>query len=91
MNVTNVSDLRKNTKKYLDRIVEDDDILILSRNKGKSVVIMTMDRFNSGMDTTAYLNSSKINREHLEKGMADIKAGRTFVKTEKELRKYEQA
>jgi antitoxin YefM len=86
MNVTTISDLRKNTKKYLDQIVQDDDILVLSRSGGKSVVIMPMRLFNTGMDATAYLNSSKANREHLEKGIADIKAGRTAAKTTEELR-----
>lgn len=89
MNITTISDLRKNAKKYLDQIVEDEDILVLSRPAGKSVVIMPIKLFNTGMDTTAYLNSSKANREHLEKGLEDIKAGKTIKRTVAELRKYE--
>ncbi len=88
MNVTTISDLRKNTKKYFDRVVADQDVLVVSRGQGKSVVVMTMEQYNN-MDATDYLNSSKVNREHLERGMANVKAGKTFVKTMEELRQYE--
>jgi antitoxin YefM len=91
MNVTTISDLRKNAKKYVDQVVNDDDIVVLSRPKGKVVVMVTMERFSQGMDTTAFLNSSKANREHLERGMADVEAGRTFKKSMAELKQYEQS
>ena len=89
MKVTTVSDLRKNAKRYLDQVVEDDDVLVVSRPKGESVVIVGMDRFSQGMDTTALLMSSKANREHIERGISDVRAGRTVKKTMEELRKYE--
>jgi antitoxin YefM len=88
MIVATISELRKNAKQYFDQIVEDQDILVISRGKGRSIVAMPLDRFND-MDTTDYLNSSKANREHLEKGIAQDRAGKTIKKTMEELRQYE--
>jgi antitoxin YefM len=89
MTVTSVSDLRKNAKKYLDYVVDEDDILVIPRKKGKSVVMIDMERFSEGMDTTAYLMSSKANREHLERGMANVREGKTFKVDLEELKKNE--
>jgi antitoxin YefM len=88
MNVATISDFRKNTKRYLDTMIKDNDILVISRAEGRSVVMMPLDRYND-MDTTDYLNSSKANREWLEKSMAELKAGKTIKKTMEELRQYE--
>ncbi len=88
MQVTSISDFRKNTKRYIDQMIADEDILVISRTQGKSVVVMLLDRYND-MDTTDYLNSSKANREWLEKGLAEARAGKTIKKTLEELRAYE--
>ncbi len=88
MNVASISELRKNTKKYLDQIVNDQDILVVSRSKGKSVVVLPMERFND-MDTTDYLNSSKANRERLEESIAQARSGKLIKKTLEELKQYE--
>ncbi len=75
MNVTSISKFRKDTKSYFDRVIDDKDVLLITRNDGQTVVVMTLDQYNSKVETD-YLNSSPANRKHLEKSIASLRAGR---------------
>lgn len=75
MNVTTISKFRKNAKSYFDQIIEDKDTLLITRSDGQTVVVMTLDDYNSKVETD-YLNSSEANRKHLEKSIAQAKAGK---------------
>ena len=75
MNVTSISKFRKNAKAYFDQVIDDKDVLLITRNDGQTVVVMTLDQYNSQVETD-YLNSSPANRKHLEKSMASLHDGR---------------
>jgi antitoxin YefM len=75
MNVTTISDFRKSAKKYLDQMVDDQDILVIARSNGQSIVAMPLDQYNS-LSETDYLNSSQANRKHLEESIAQLRAGK---------------
>ena len=75
MNVTSISKFRKDAKAYFDQVIDDKDVLLITRNDGQTVVVMTLDQYNSQIETD-YLNSSSANREHLEKSMASLRAGK---------------
>ena len=75
MNVTTISKFRKNAKNYFDQVIDDQDVLLISRNDGQVVVVMTLDQYNSKAETD-YLNSSSANRKHLEKSIADARSGK---------------
>ena len=75
MNVTTISKFRKNAKNYFDQVIEDKDTLLITRNDGQTVVVMTLSEYNSKVETD-YLNSSAANRKHLEKSIADAHAGK---------------
>jgi antitoxin YefM len=75
MNVTTISKFRKNAKDYFDQIIADNDTLLITRNDGQTVVVMTLDDYNSKVETD-YLNSSEANRKHLEKSIAQARAGK---------------
>lgn len=75
MNVTTISKFRKNTKDYFDQIIEDKDTLLITRNDGQAVVVMTLDDYNSKIETD-YLNSRQANRKHLEESIAQARAGK---------------
>ena len=75
MNVTSISKFRKNSKAYFDQVIEDKDVLLITRNDGQTVVVMPLDQYNSQVETD-YLNSSKANRKHLEKSLADARSGK---------------
>ncbi len=74
MNVTSISNFRKDTKAYFDQVIDDDDVLLITRNDGQTVAVMTLDQYNSRAETD-YLNSSPANRKHLEKSMASLRTG----------------
>ena len=75
MNVTSISKFRKDAKTYFDQVIDDKDVLLITRNDGQTVVVMTLDEYNSKAETD-YLNSTPANRKHLEKSIADARAGK---------------
>jgi len=83
MKTVNYSELRQNLKTNLDMVCEDSDILVVHRSKGKSVVMMSLDDFNS-LQETQYLLSTKNNRERLLDAVDDVEKGKV---SEKELLK----
>ena len=74
MQVANYSEFRKNMKQYLDKVVDNHDELIIHRQGGKSVVILSIDEYNS-MDETEYLTSTAANKAQLDAAIANVKAG----------------
>jgi antitoxin YefM len=75
MNVTTISKFRKNAKNYFDQVIEGKGVLLITRNDGQTVVVMSLDDYNSKAETD-YLNSTSANRKHLEKSIADSRAGK---------------
>lgn len=73
LQVTNVSEFRKNLKKYIDGVAGTHHKVIINSN-GKSVVMMSLDEYN-GMDETDYLLTNDANREMMYKAKAQIDAG----------------
>jgi len=73
LQVTNVSEFRKNLKKYIDGVAGTHHKVIVNSN-GKSVVMMSLDEYN-GLDETDYLLSNDANREMMYKAKAQIDAG----------------
>jgi antitoxin YefM len=63
LQVTNVSEFRKNMKKYIDGVAESNNKVIVNSN-GKSVVLISLDEYNA-MDETDYLLSTDANKERL--------------------------
>lgn len=88
MQVASVSDFRKDIKKYIDAVDNNQEALIVTRTDSVSVVVIPLDEYNS-IKETEYLLSSKANREHLKRGMANVEAGNLIPKTIEELRQYE--
>jgi PHD/YefM family antitoxin component YafN of YafNO toxin-antitoxin module len=43
MNVTSISKFRKDAKAYFDQVIDDKDVLLITRNNGQTVVVMTQE------------------------------------------------
>lgn len=71
----NVTDFRKEMKRYLDLVTEDYETLIINRGKGKGAVMISLDEYNSLMETM-YLLSSKANADSLHESMNQFEKGR---------------
>ena len=74
-----MSDFRKEMKRYLDLVTEDFETLIINRGKGKGAVMISLDEYNSLMETM-YLLSTKANRDSLFKSMEQYKEGKVVTK-----------
>ncbi len=79
MQVTTVSDFRKDIKTYLDRVVKNFETLIINRGKDSGIVVMSLEEYNSLMATNHELSSRK-NELRLDSAIGKIKSGTTFSK-----------
>lgn len=79
MQITTVSDFRKNIKTYLDKVVENFETLIINRGKESGIVVMSLQEYNSLMATNHELSSRK-NELRLDSAIDKLKGGKTFKK-----------
>jgi antitoxin YefM len=79
MLTTSISDFRRDIKKYLDKVTENFETLIISRGKDNGVVIMSLDEYNSLCATNHEL-SSKRNESRLDSAIEKLSKGNSFVK-----------
>ena len=78
MIVANFSEFRADLKKYLDQVEDNNEILILKRGSGKGTVMISVEEYNS-MIETVHLLKSKSNAAHLYSSMQDAKSGKFAV------------
>ncbi len=74
MKVINFSDARNNLKSVLDQVVDDADYTIISRRDSENAVVMSLETFNSLMETF-HLLKSPANAAHLAKSIEQFKNG----------------
>ena len=79
MRVINFSDARNQFKQVIDRVVEDCDVAIISRRDAEDAVVMSLNTYNSMMETL-HLLKSPANVKHLEKSLAQDRKGQTKTK-----------
>ena len=79
MRVINFSDARTQFKQVIDRVVADQDIAIISRRDAEDAVLMSLDTYNSMMETF-HLLKSPANVKHLEKSLKQYRQGQTKTK-----------
>ena len=79
MQITTVSDFRKNIKNYLDQVVKNFETLIINRGKDSGIVVMSLQEYNSLMATNHELSSRK-NEKRLDSAIEKLKSGTTFSK-----------
>ena len=80
MRVINFSDARNQFKQVIDQVVSDCDVTIISRRDADNAVVMSLNTYNSMMETL-HLLKSPANVKHLEKSLAQYRKGQTKEKT----------
>ena len=75
MRVVNYSEARNSLKAVLDGVAHDHDITIINRRDGADAVVMSLDHYQSVMETM-HLMSSPANASKLAKAIAQDKAGK---------------
>lgn len=74
MDAVSYSDLRQNLKRYLDRVYGDREALIVTRKGNENVVMISLDEYNSLVETS-YLLSSEANAKHLTESLSAARSG----------------
>lgn len=79
MLTTSISEFRRDIKRYLDRVTQNFETLIINRGKDNGIVIMSLDEYNS-MRATQHELSSKTNERRLDSAIEKLKNGSSFQK-----------
>ena len=74
MRVVNFSEARNNLKSVLDQVVDDADYTVITRRDSEDAVVMSLETFNSYMETF-HLLRSPANAAHLVKSIEQYKSG----------------
>ncbi|QIY07460.1 type II toxin-antitoxin system prevent-host-death family antitoxin [Plesiomonas shigelloides] len=77
MRIVSFTEARNSLKSVLDSVVNDADTTIITRRDADDAVVMSLDYYNSLMETV-HLLRSPANAEHLNRSIAQFKAGRVM-------------
>ncbi len=74
MRVINFSEARSSLKSVIDQVVADADYTVISRRDAPDAVLMSLDTFNSLLETV-HLLKSPANAAHLARSIEQYRAG----------------
>ena len=75
MRVVNFSDARNSLKTVIDQVIDDADYTVIARRDAPDAVVMSLDTFNSLMETV-HLLKSPANAAHLSRSIEQYKKGK---------------
>ena len=74
MKTVNFTELRKNLRSYLDRVINDTDTVVISRENGTAAVIISMDEYNA-IKETEYIMQSPATMEAIRRASDELDRG----------------
>lgn len=74
MDVITYSDARANLKAVMDSVVDDHAPVVIARQRGRAVVMVSLEDW-SAIDETMHLLSSPVNARRLRESIAELDAG----------------
>jgi antitoxin YefM len=75
MIAANYTEFRTALKKYLDEVENNHETLIIKRGTGKGTVLLSLEEYNSIMETI-HLLGSKANAKRLYESINQVKSGK---------------
>ncbi|WLD57970.1 type II toxin-antitoxin system prevent-host-death family antitoxin [Salinispirillum sp. LH 10-3-1] len=75
MKIVSFTEARNGLKAVLDSVVNDADTAVITRRDSEDAVVMSLDYYNSLMETV-HLLRSPANAEHLNRSIEQFKAGK---------------
>lgn len=79
MDAINYTDLRKNLKSFLDKVYNNHEPLIITRKNNENIVLLSIDDYNSFMETI-YLLSNTSHSKRILSSLESARNGKTFEK-----------
>ncbi len=79
MKAANFTEFRTKLKQYLDEVENNNETLIIKRGSGHGSVLLSLDEYNSILETV-HLLSSKANADRLYESMRQMKSGKRVNK-----------
>ncbi len=79
MRIVSFTDARNGLKTVLDQVVNDADYTVITRRDSEDAVVMSLDSYNSLMETV-HLLKSPANAEHLRKSIEQYRSGEVVEK-----------
>ena len=79
MKAANFTEFRTKLKQYLDDVEKNNETLIIKRGPGSGTVLISLDEYNSIVETV-HLLSSKANADRLSESIRQMKSGNSFQK-----------
>ena len=76
MRIVSFTEARNSFKAVLDDVINDADTTVITRRDSEDAVVMSLDYYNSLMETV-HLLRSPLNAEHLNQSIAQYNAGKT--------------
>ncbi|OOF33018.1 type II toxin-antitoxin system Phd/YefM family antitoxin [Salinivibrio costicola] len=77
MKIISFTEARNGLKTVLDGVVNDADTAVITRRDAEDAVVMSLDYYNSLMETVHLLRSSA-NAEHLNRSITQYKMGKAM-------------
>ena len=75
MRIVSFTEARNGLKSVLDNVVNDVDYTVITRRDAEDAVVMSMEHYNSLMETV-HLLKSPANAAHLSKSIAQYNSGK---------------
>jgi antitoxin YefM len=75
MIAANYTEFRTGLKKFLDDVENNNETLIIKRGSGNGTVLISLDEYNSIIETM-HLLSSKVNADRLHESIDQMKKGK---------------
>ncbi|WP_417582774.1 type II toxin-antitoxin system Phd/YefM family antitoxin [Nitrincola sp.] len=75
MRIVSFTEAKNSLKTVLDSVVNDADTVVITRRDSEDAVVMSLDYYNSLMETV-HLLRSPANAEHLNRSIVQFKAGK---------------
>lgn len=89
MKTISYSELREKLKKEFDMVAENHIPLVVKRKRGEDMVVMSLEDYNSYLETINLLNSPS-NAEHLARSIKQIEEGNTVDVPLNKLKSFEE-
>ncbi|MCX6285413.1 MAG: type II toxin-antitoxin system prevent-host-death family antitoxin [Bacteroidetes bacterium] len=78
MKAANYTELRTSLKEYLDEVENNNETIIIKRGAGRGAVLISLDEYNSIMETM-HLLGTKANADRLYESIQQGKTGQVVI------------